>query len=171
MSDSSPWSKKSINANIVALISLIVIGTVIILYRAINWMLYLPLYFLFWALYFTVGGYFSCRHCDNLGKPCPSWNKGIIAGKLFKRSDKKSFMEIPRWQFILLDGLFFIIAMFAPYSVFLIALMDPVKNLTIIDDILFFLYLAVDLITIYLHSKGCKKCTMYDCPLNKAGKK
>jgi len=171
MSDSSPWSKKSINANLISIISLITIGTVIILYRAINWMLYLPLYFLFWILFFLIGSFFACRHCDFLGKPCPTWYRGVIAGKLFKRSDKKTFMENPKWQFIFLNWSFFGIAMFAPYLVFLIALVDPVKNLNFIDDILFFLYLAVDLITIYLHSKGCKKCTINDCPLNKVGKK
>jgi hypothetical protein len=167
----SPFSKKSINANLIAIISLMVLGTIIILNKVKYTWFYLPLYWLFWGLFFIVGGYFSCRHCNFLGKRCPTWNRGIIAGKLFKRSDKKSFMDNPKWQFILLNWSFFAVAMFAPYSVFLIALMDPVKNLTIIDDILFFLYLAVDLITIYLHSKGCKKCTMYDCPLNKAGKK
>lgn len=167
MSDTSPWSKKSINANLIALVTLITLGTIIILYRAIYWVYYLPLYWLFWGLFFTVGGYFTCRHCDFLGEPCPTWYRGVIAGKLFKRSDKKSFMDNPKWQFFLFNGSFFIIAMFAPYLTFVIALIDPIKNITFIDDILFFIYLVVDIITIILHSKGCKRCTNSECPLKK----
>jgi len=166
----SPWSKKNLNLNIIALILLIAVGTIIILFRTTYPFIYLPLYFLTWIFYFTVGGYFTCRHCDFLGKPCPSWNKGIVAGKLFKRSDKKNFMEIPKWQFILFNVTFLVFGLFSPYIPFAIIFIDPIRRMTFIDNILLPLYFILEVTTIGLHSYGCRKCTISECPLSKAGK-
>ena len=167
----SPWSKKSLNVSILVLILLIIVGTIIILTRTTYPLIYLPLYYLAWIFYYTVGGYYTCRHCDFLGKPCPTWNKGIIAGKLFKRTDKKTFMEIARWQFILFDVFPLILALFSPYIPFAIIFIDPIRKMTLIDNILLPLYFVLEITAIALHSMGCKKCTISECPLNKTGNK
>ena len=166
----SPWSKKSLIVNSVALISLIIVGTIIILWRSTYPVIYLPLYYVAWVFYFTVGSYYTCRHCDFLGKPCPSWNKGIIAGVLFKRTDKKTFMEIPRWQFILLDVLPLLLALFSPYIPFAIIFIDPIRRMTLIDNILLPVYFVLEIAVIALHSMGCRKCPISECPLSRAGK-
>jgi hypothetical protein len=166
----SPWSKKNLNINIIALISLITVGTIIIIWRSTYPVIYLPLYFLAWIFYYTVGGYYTCRHCDFLGKPCPSWNKGVLAGKLYKRTDKKTFMEIPRWQFILLNIFPLVLALFSPYIPFAIIFLDPLRSMSLVDNILLPLYAALEIAVIALHSMGCRKCTISECPLSKAGK-
>jgi len=166
----SPWSKKSLTINLIVLISLITVGTIIILFRSTYPFIYLPLYFFAWIFYYTVGGYYTCRHCDFLGKPCPSWNKGVIAGKLFKRTDKKNFMELPRWQFILFDIVPLLLALFSPYLPFAIIFIDPVRRMTLIDNILLPLYAVLEITAIALHSMGCRKCSISECPLSKAGK-
>ncbi len=168
---SSPWVKKSLNRNLISLILLITLGTIIISLRTTYPIIYLPMYFICWVFYFTVGSYFTCRHCDFLGKPCPSWNKGIIAGKIFKRSDKKNFMEIPQWQMFIFAIGPLMIGLFSPYIPFIIIFIDPVRKMAFTDNILLPLYVVLELIVIWLHSRGCKNCPISECPLNRQGQK
>jgi len=77
-------------------------------------------------------------------------------------------MEIPRWQFILFDVIPLVLALFSPYIPFAIIFIDPIRKMTLIDNILFPVYAVLEVATIALHSMGCKKCTISECPLNRA---
>ena len=78
-----PWSKKEIYANLIAIFTLMIYGSILLLLK--NWW-GLVLFWIFWILYLIVGRYVTCRHCDYLGKPCCSWCVGVVGEKLYKRS-------------------------------------------------------------------------------------
>jgi len=79
-------------------------------------------------------------------------------------------MELPRWQFILFDIVPLLLALFSPYLPFAIIFIDPVRRMTLIDNILLPIYAVLEITAIALHSMGCRKCSISECPLSKAGK-
>ncbi len=85
-----PWSKKELMANVYAIIVLMITATIMLFLK--SWVLGI-VYWIIWLFYIVVGRGVTCRHCDFLGKPCPTWMMGVIGGKLYKRSDKKHFRE------------------------------------------------------------------------------
>jgi len=156
-----PWTKKEVYVNFIALLTTIAIGTILLLLK--SW-LFLIFFWILWILYAVVGRYVTCRHCDFLGKACPSWFMGIIGGKLYKRSDKKCFPEVGLWKMFVFDVSFLALATLLPIIVYIFSFFSV--GLLISDWILFFIYGAVGLLTLGLHSKlGCSKCPINGCPL------
>jgi hypothetical protein len=127
-----------------------------------NW-LFLPLYWFIWIIDFVVGRYVTCRHCEFLGQPCPTWCMGIIGGKLYKRSNKKSFTEIGLWKFFVFDVLFIFLAIIFPYIVYVYSFI--IKGSVLIDWMLLIIYSIIVIVTLKMHSSSCKKCPIEGCPL------
>lgn len=134
--------------------------TIILLLK--SW-IFVPIYWFFWILYFGIGRYVTCRHCDFLGKTCPSWCMGIIGGKLFERSNKKDFCENGPWNLIV-DVSFLVAANLVPYIMYAYYLYT--FTLTNIDWILIVIYSALGFLTFLVHSRACKKCPISACPLS-----
>ena len=155
----SPWTNKEIISNLVAIIILISLATFMIFIK--SWLL-LPIYWLFWILCIIIGRYFTCRHCDFLGKPCSTWCMGILGGMLYKRSDKKDFTEIKKWGFFL-DVSLIALAMVFPIIVYGYFFFS--EGLSIIDWIFVIVYFIIGISTFKIHSNGYKKCTVVGCPL------
>jgi hypothetical protein len=169
MAEDSPWTKFDIVINLIILISLLAFSTVILILKA-AWV-YLGLFWVVFVVgYMLIGRYVTCRHCDHLGKPCPSWCMGII-GKFwgFKRSGKKNFCVDGGFRVaVLLDISFLIIAAIIPVIVYIIEAVT--FGLAAADYILLTIYLVLVLMTLGIHSvTGCKKCDITDCPMS--GKK
>lgn len=161
-----PWSKKEVYVNLIAMITLMSFGSFILIIK--SW-IFLAIFWIFWILYFTVGRYVTCRHCDYLGKACCSWCVGIIGGKLFKRSKKKSFPEAGIWKMLLFDVSFLALATLTPYFTYTIFFLN--EGLLLIDWIYLGIYSILGIITLATHSKGCKKCPIDGCPLSGMHKK
>lgn len=160
----SPWTKKDIWANLIAVLILMSLASYMILVK--SWVL-LIFYWIMWFLYFTVGRYVVCRHCDYLGKPCATWCMGIIGGKLFKRSDKKNFLENGKWKFFVFALSFLFIAGLLPLIVYVYQLFT--EGLSIIDWTFLIIYFIIFIIVNIIHlSLGCKKCPIKVCPFNRA---
>ncbi|MHA1263669.1 MAG: hypothetical protein ACTSRS_00385 [Candidatus Helarchaeota archaeon] len=168
MVNESPWTTKDITLNLGVLISLVILASVMLILKAF-W-LFLALFWIDFILGFMIiGRYVTCRHCDYLGKPCPSWCMGIIGKWLgFQRSAKKNFCEDGGILFaVLFDISFLIIAMGLPIIAYSIEAF--VKGLGIVDYLLLILYIGLVFATLGIHSlTGCRKCDI-DCPLR--GKK
>jgi len=160
----SPWTSFDIRINLI--IVLILIGfSIVILAVKFLWV-FLGLYILCWGLYIVVGRYVTCRHCDFLGKPCPSWCMGILGGKLYKRSNKRNFcVEGGFIPAVLFDISFLIIAVFIPIIAYIVQLLTV--GLLALDYVLLTVYLILALLTLIMHSlTGCKKCPIADCPMS-----
>jgi len=156
-----PWTKKDVYINFFALITTMVIGTLVLALK--SW-LFLLIFWILWVLYAVVGRYVTCRHCDYLGKACPSWFMGIIGGKLYKRSDKKCFPEVGLWKMIVFDVSFLASATLLPIILYTVLLFS--EGLLAIDWVLLIVYTIIGLITLTLHSAlGCKKCPITGCPM------
>ena len=165
--DGLPWSKNLIRANLITLVVAMIFGTYILI--LISW-ISLIIYWVFWLVFFTLGRYVSCRHCDFLGKPCPSWCMGIIGGKLFKRSQKEHIFEDKG----MLKMAFFDIAPFAVAA--LLPIIFYIFNrfsvgLSFFDWILLIIYGIIVVVAFTLHQMGCNKCPIGQCPLSKSNKK
>ncbi len=157
----SPWSRNDIVVNLIAIIILMSYATIILLLK--SWM-FIPIYWLFWGLYFVIGRYVTCRHCDYLGKACPSWCMGKIGGKLYKRSDKKNFAEAGLWKMVIFDVGFLGLANIFPLVVYFYYYFS--EGLTVIDWFLISIYGLIGIIILLIHQKkGCAKCTL-PCPLS-----
>ena len=161
--DPLPWTEEEIRHNVLAVVSLMILASILLVIQ--SW-LFLPFYWLFWVLYFTVGRYFTCRHCDFLGKPCPSWCMGIIGGWLYKRTDKKDFLENGPWKALFFDVAFLALANIYPYLVYGWILFQ--SGLNWLDWILLAIYSVLGFLTLYVHSRGCRKCPVEACPLSKS---
>ncbi len=160
----APWTKRDITLNLIALISLVTFASFILIIK--NW-IFLLIYGLFWVIYIFVGRYVTCRHCDYLGKPCPSWNMGLIASKLYTRSDKKNFAEAGLWKLFVLDILPLMLADLYPIIIYFAPIFTPI-GLTVVDWYILGFYITILLITLYIHqTKGCNKCNIKSCPLSK----
>jgi len=163
----SPWSKNVIILNLVAIICLMSLATYMILVK--SW-IFLLIYWVNWILFFTVGRYFSCRHCDFHGKACPSWCMGIIGGKLYKRSNKKNFCEDGGLlKAILFDITFLMLGIFFPYLIYMYYSLTDV--LTLVDWVLLGIYSLLVVFTLGIHHKGCKKCPNDECLMSGTRKK
>jgi hypothetical protein len=79
-------------------------------------------------------------------------------------------MEIPRWQVMLLNIFPLVLALFSPYIPFAVIFLDPLRRMTLVDNILLPVYAALEIAVIALHSMSCRKCTISECPLNRASK-
>lgn len=155
----SPWSKKEICGNLIAIIISMSIATFILFLK--SW-LFIVLYWLIWVLIIIVGRTLVCRHCDFLGKPCPTWCMGLIGSKLYKRSNKKDFTEIKIWKFWL-DVVFIALVLLFPLIVDIYYLFS--EGLSLFDWMCVVIYFIVGMITFLVHTMGCKKCTVKGCPL------
>ena len=134
-------------------------ATIIILMK--NW-LFLHIYWFIWIIDFVVGRYITCRHCEFLGKPCPTWCMGIIGSKLYKRS------EIGLWKFFVFDVLLIFLAIIFRYIVYVYSFI--IEGRVLIDWIFLIIYSIIVIITLKMHSTSCKKCPMEGCPLKKTSK-
>ena len=161
-----PWSKKEVTANLIAIFTLLVYGSIIILLK--NWF-GLIIFWIFWVLYLVVGRYVTCRHCDYLGKACCSWCVGIVGGKLYKRSKLRSFPEAGLWKMLIFDVLWLALATITPYVLY--AYYFFTEGLPLIDWILLGIYTVIGFITLGIHNRGCKKCPITGCPLSGQRKK
>jgi len=164
----TPWTKNDIRANLTSIIILVILAIIMIIIK--SWIM-LVLYCVFWIFYITLGRYVSCRHCDFLGKPCPSWNMGIIGAKLFKRSEKKNIFERGGfWKMLLFDISFLALTNLMPIYLYIYLLL--IQGLTIIDWGLLIFYSLLVVITLAVHQKtGCDKCPTESCPLSGSCKK
>ncbi|MDD1776602.1 MAG: hypothetical protein LUQ65_00410 [Candidatus Helarchaeota archaeon] len=164
MTEKSPWTTFDIRINLT--IVLILIGFSIFMLALKAFWVFLGLYILCWGLYIVVGRYVTCRHCDFLGKACPSWCMGILGGKLYKRSTKRNFcVEGGFIHAVLLDISFLIIAVSIPIIAYIVQLLTI--GLLTLDYILLAVYLILALLTLIMHSlTGCKKCPIADCPMS-----
>ena len=161
-----PWSKKEVYANLLAILTLLVYGSIIILLK--SW-IFLIAFWIFWLLYLVVGRYVTCRHCDYLGKACCSWCVGIVGGKLYKRSKLQSFPEAGLWKMLVFDVLWLALATLTPY--FLYGYYFLIDGLQLIDWTLLAIYSIVGAIMLWIHNRGCKKCPITGCPMNGQRKK
>ncbi len=157
----SPWSKKEICINVVFMAALILFGSILLFLKNI-WLLLA--YWGLWGVVIIVGRGLACRHCDLLGKACPTWGFGIIGGLLYSRSDKKDFTEIRIWKFYL-DVVFIAIAMLFPVFVYLSFLFIGQNFIFNLMGAL--IYLILGLLTFIVHSYSCKKCPIPGCPLRR----
>ncbi len=155
----APWTKKEICGNLIAIIISMSLATFMLVLK--SW-LFLIGYWLIWVVLIIVGRALVCKHCDFLGKPCPTWCMGIIGSKLYKRSDKKDFTEIKIWRFWL-DVVFIAFAMLFPLIVYIYYFIS--EGLLLLDVILAIIYLIVGILTLLIHTMGCKKCIVKGCPL------
>lgn len=164
----SPWTKNKIRANLIAIFILVILAIIMIIIKI--WLM-LVLYCVFWILFITVGRYVSCRHCDFLGKPCPSWGMGIIGAKFFQRSEKKNIFERGGlWKMLLFDISFLALANLMPIYLYIYLLF--IQGLTIIDWGLLIFYSLMVVITLAIHqTTGCNKCPTEPCPLSRSRKK
>jgi len=164
MTEESPWTSFDIAINLIILFISIGLSTFMLVLKAL-W-IYLVLYYLCWGLYIIVGRYVTCRHCDFLGKPCPSWCMGIIAGKLYKRSNKPNFCADGGFLTALLfDISFLLIAVLIPLIAYVLEALTGI--LQPLEWVLLAIYLIVALLMIITHSlTGCKKCPIADCPMS-----
>lgn len=161
----TPWTKKDIWLNLITILIVMGLATYIILAK--SWVL-LIIYWLVWILYFTVGRYVTCRHCDFLGKACSSWCLGIIGGKLYRRSDKKNFAENGMWKVYLFSLSFlFTVWIFPIVYYFYILFTD---GLSVVDWALLIIYFIMFIISAIRLLSGCKKCPIVKCPFNRAKK-
>ncbi|MHA1356846.1 MAG: hypothetical protein ACTSRC_01920 [Candidatus Helarchaeota archaeon] len=166
MSEDIPWTKFDIRINLVLMISFLVYSTIILILKT-AW-LFLIIFWVMFALYMTLGRYTTCRHCDYLGKACPSWCMGIIGAKLYTRSEKENFCKEGFLIPFLTDLLFLIIAFACPIIAYLLIW----EFLLVIDWILLILYVGLLFVVLGVHSlTGCKKCPIEECPLNGKKKK
>ena len=156
-----PWTKKDVYINFIALITTLVMGTITLALK--SW-LFLLIFWLLWALYAVVGRYVTCRHCEYYGKACPSWLMGLIGAKLYKRSDKKCFIEGGLWKMIVFDVSFMTIAILLPIILYISLLFS--EGLLALDWIILIVYTISGLMTLMLHSAlGCRKCPIKECPM------
>ncbi|NVM30711.1 MAG: hypothetical protein HWN65_17860 [Candidatus Helarchaeota archaeon] len=162
MTEESSWTRLDIVVNLISMIILMTFGTFILVIKC--WRCVLA-WAILWGLYIIVGRYVTCRHCDYLGKPCPSWCMGIIGGWLYERSEKKNFCEDGYFKLFVFDILFMVLAILIPYIKYII---DFIRVVVFISDvILIIIYTVIVVITLVLHQKfGCRKCSIIDCPLN-----
>ena len=162
------WTETNIKFNLYAILVLIVYTSFILLIK--NW-IFLIIYIIFWLIYIIIGRYVTCRHCDYLGKPCPSWNMGLIAAKIYTRSDKKNFAEAGIWKLFILDIVPLMLAHILPIFIYFFPFFISL-GLNILDWILISLYMILLGITLYIHqTKGCSKCNIEGCPLGSFHKK
>ena len=169
MTEESPWTAFDIRSNLIMV--LILIGfSIVILAMKFLWV-FLGLYVLCWGLYIIVGRYVTCRHCDFLGKPCPSWCMGILGGKLYKRSNKRNFCVEGGFIYaVLFDISFLIIAVFIPIIAYITELFTV--GLLALDYVFLAIYLILALLTVIMHSlTGCKKCQISECPMSGSHKR
>ncbi|NVM52899.1 MAG: hypothetical protein HWN66_04290 [Candidatus Helarchaeota archaeon] len=164
MTEESPWTSFDVAINLILFV--ILIGfSIYILITKFAW-----IYLIIWVgallLYMTCGRYVTCRHCDYLGKPCPSWCMGIIGAKLgFKRSEKKSFCEEGILNLVLFDISFLIIAMIIPIIVYVVQLVTI--GLLIFDWVMLIIYIVLVITALVVHNvSGCRKCSIDCCPLS-----
>jgi hypothetical protein len=155
----APWTRKEICGNLIAISLSIGLATFILLLK--SWLFVIG-YWLIWVVIIVVGRALVCKHCDYLGKACPTWCMGIIGSKLYKRSDKKDFTEIKIWRFWL-DVAFITFAMLFPLIVYIYYIIS--EGILLLDITLAIIYLIVGIITLVIHTMGCKKCTVKGCPL------
>jgi len=155
----SPWTKKEIRGNMIAILISMSLATFILLLKSL---LFLLFYWLIWAIIIVVGRAFVCRHCDFLGKPCPTWCMGIIGSKLYTRSNKKDFTEIKIWKFWFDVGCIALVLLF-PLFVYIYYFFS--EGLSVLDWMLVSIYFIAGIITFLYHTMGCKKCTVKGCPL------
>lgn len=160
MTEESPWSKFDLLINLVLLLIWLSFSTVLLILKS-AWLFLALFWVVFVGGYMVLGRYVTCRHCDFLGKPCPSWMMGIIGGKMFSRSDKKNFCVDGGFiKAALLDMSFLILAVLLPLLAYILAGIQP------FDWVLLGLYLILVLALLIVHSlTGCKKCPIADCPL------
>jgi len=162
-----PWSKRLIQVNLIALIIAMVFSTYMLLIK--SW-IFVIIYWIAWGLYFTVGRYVSCRHCEFYGKPCTSWCMGLIGGKLYKRSEKKHIFEDKGMlKMMFFDVSFFVIAALLPVIVYIYYFF--ISGLSLIDLILLTIYGLIAIVVFLLHQIGCNKCPLKQCPMNKSKEK
>jgi hypothetical protein len=154
-----PWTNKEICGNLLAIIISMGLATFMLLLK--SW-LFLIGYWLIWAIMIIVGRALVCRHCNFLGKKCPTWCMGLIGSKLYKRSDKKDFTEIKIWKFWF-DVALIAFAMLFPFIIYVYYIIS--EGLLLLDILLAIIYLIVGIITMLIHTMGCKKCTVNGCPL------
>jgi hypothetical protein len=154
-----PWNKNEIILNLLVFVITIILATYMLLLQ--SWIL-LIIYWTIWLLFIFLGRFMICRHCDYLGKSCPTLCMGIIAGKLYKRSSKKNFTEIKMWTFYL-DVSFLVLAMIFPLIIYVYLFFR--EGLMLIEWFLVSIYFICGILALLLHSKSCKKCTVEGCPL------
>ncbi len=155
----SPWTKKDIRINLIAVIILMILANYLILLK--SWTL-IFIYWFNWIIVIIVGRYLACRHCDFLGEKCPSWCMGVIGGLLYKRSEKKDFTETKKWKFFL-DVFLIAFAIIFPLIVYLFYFL--IEGLLLFEWILVIIYLMMAIIVFLIHSRSCKKCTVKGCPI------
>ena len=161
MAEESPWTTFDNAINLVLMIVLLVYATFMLVIKA-SW-LFLALFWVMILLYMTVGRYTTCRHCDFLGKACPSWCMGIIGAKLYKRSEKENFCKDGFLIPFLTDVLFLFIGFACPIIAYFIA------GLLLFDWMILIIYIVLLVATLGVHwLAGCRKCPIKDCPM--AGK-
>jgi fumarate reductase subunit D len=91
---------------------------------------------------------------------------GIIAGKLYKRSNKPNFCADGGFlTALLLDISFLLVAVLIPLIAYVLEALTGV--LQPLEWVLLAIYLIVALLMIITHSLiGCKKCSITDCPMS-----
>jgi hypothetical protein len=164
LTEKALWTSIDIRINLITLFILVGFSTFMLVIKA-QWVL-LILYYVCWGLYIVVGRYVTCRHCDYLGKACPSWCMGILGGKLYKRSAKRNFCVEGGFIYgVLFDISFLLIAVFIPVFAYLVQALQG--GLVAVDYVLLVIYIILALLTVILHSlTGCKKCPIADCPMS-----
>ncbi|TFG05108.1 MAG: hypothetical protein EU539_09765 [Promethearchaeota archaeon] len=155
----SSWTKNEIWLSLGLL--LISMGLASFMLIRKNWIFFF-IYWLLWFIVIILGRYLVCRHCNFLGKPCPTWCFGIIGGFLYKRSNKKDFTEIRKSQFFL-DVFLIAMALIFPILVYLYLFLT--EGLLIFDLFLAIIYFVIGLVVFLFHSKCCTKCPIKGCPL------
>lgn len=154
-----PWSKREIWTILFVFVVSMVLATYMLLVK--SWV-YVAAYWAIWMLFFFLGRFMICRHCDYLTRPCPTLCMGILAGKLFARSNKKDFTEIRTWTFYL-DVAFIVAAMIFPLIVYGYFIFR--EGLTRTEWFLIAVYVVVGITAQVIHSRSCKKCAAGGCPL------
>jgi hypothetical protein len=154
-----PWTRWEI----ATIVSLFVFSMVLATYMLSvkSWM-FVAIYWAIWILFFSLGRFMVCRHCDYIGRPCPTLCMGMLAGRLFTRSDKKDFTEIRMWTFFL-DVSFIVSAMVFPIIVYGCLFFH--EGLTAVDRSLSAVYLVIGILVLVFHSRACKRCEAGGCPL------
>ncbi|TFG09696.1 MAG: hypothetical protein EU535_08855 [Promethearchaeota archaeon] len=155
----TPWTKKEICGNVIAIIISIGLATFILLIKSLFFLLF---YWSIWLIIIVVGRALVCKHCDFLGEKCVTWCMGIIGSKLYKRSNKKDFTEIKIWKFWFDVGCITIALLF-PLFVYIYYFFS--EGLSVLDWMLIAIYLIAGIITFLYHTMCCKKCTVRGCPL------
>lgn len=162
-----PWSKKLVQANLIALFVAMGFATYMLLIK--SW-IFVVIYWILWLLFFTIGRYVSCRHCQFHGKPCTSWCMGIIGGKLYKRSNKEHIFENKGLlKMLLFDVSFFVVVALLPVLIYTSFFFTVGLNFT--DWVLLSVYGIIAVVVFILHQMGCNKCPTEQCPLKRSPKK